>query len=209
MSWDPVTTLVWPEGWIETTKRIEGKFTPKSIQGRAADIVSEVSRLGGRSLRITCEAPMMNPRAGIGFREAADQLERSLLQKVPGCAVYFQFKGKPLAIACDKFTKLEQNMRAIALTIEAIRGIERWGSSELMERSFAGFAELPSSGSSGNGKAWFEILGVLETASLDTISLAYRALAKKYHPDTEGGSEAKMKELNAAMDEAREAKKPC
>jgi len=47
----------------------------------------------------------------------------------------------------------------------------------------------------------YEVLGIPQTATDDEIKAAYRKLAKKYHPDLNGGSaeaEAKMKEVNEA-----------
>jgi hypothetical protein len=45
-------------------------------------------------------------------------------------------------IACDQFKEVRLNMCAIALTIKAIRQIERCGTSSLLERAFKGFAAL-------------------------------------------------------------------
>ncbi|MES2060147.1 MAG: molecular chaperone DnaJ [Patescibacteria group bacterium] len=47
-------------------------------------------------------------------------------------------------------------------------------------------------------KNYYEILGVPKTASQDEIKKAFRKLAHKYHPDKDGGNEAKFKEASEA-----------
>ncbi len=50
----------------------------------------------------------------------------------------------------------------------------------------------------------YKILGVSSDASDDEVKRAYKALAKKYHPDLNPGdknAEARMKQVNAAYDE--------
>jgi hypothetical protein len=46
-------------------------------------------------------------------------------------------------IACDAFKTVANNMAAIVGTIQAIRKIERCGTSALLERAFKGFSALP------------------------------------------------------------------
>ena len=52
----------------------------------------------------------------------------------------------------------------------------------------------------------YKVLGVSPDATDDEVKKAYRALARKYHPDNYAGSdladvaEEKMKEINAAYD---------
>lgn len=47
-------------------------------------------------------------------------------------------------------------------------------------------------------KDFYNILGVSKSASQEEIKQAFRKLAHKYHPDKQGGDEAKFKEINEA-----------
>lgn len=52
-------------------------------------------------------------------------------------------KNFDYVIACDQFREVRLNLCAIAMTIKAIRQIERCGTSSLLERAFKGFSALP------------------------------------------------------------------
>jgi molecular chaperone DnaJ len=47
---------------------------------------------------------------------------------------------------------------------------------------------------------YYEVLGLSKSASADEIKKAFRKLAVKYHPDKQGGDEAKFKEANEAYE---------
>lgn len=54
---------------------------------------------------------------------------------------------------------------------------------------------------------YYEVLGVKKDASADEIKKAFRKLAVQYHPDKEGGDEAKFKEANEAYEVLKDSTK--
>lgn len=54
---------------------------------------------------------------------------------------------------------------------------------------------------------YYEVLGVAKDASADEIKKAFRRAAVQYHPDKEGGDEAKFKEVNEAYDVLKDSQK--
>jgi molecular chaperone DnaJ len=54
---------------------------------------------------------------------------------------------------------------------------------------------------------YYEILGVNKDASADEIKKAFRKAAIKYHPDKDGGDEAKFKEVNEAYEVLKDSSK--
>lgn len=101
-----------------------------------------------------------------------------------------------MSFACDRWKRIEDNIHAIALTIDSLRRIERAGSSDLLERAFTGFMALPPAIN------WRDVLGIANGAGPDEIRKAYRIKAKERHPDVPGGSEAAMRELTEAFQAA-------
>jgi molecular chaperone DnaJ len=56
-------------------------------------------------------------------------------------------------------------------------------------------------------KDYYKVLGVSKDASQDEIKKAFRKLAHQYHPDKQGGDEAKFKEVNEAFQVVGNAEK--
>ena len=56
-------------------------------------------------------------------------------------------------------------------------------------------------------KDYYTTLGVPRTASLEDIKKAYRKMAHQFHPDKQGGNEAKFKEVNEAYQVLSDPKK--
>src|SRR3954467_15855639 len=95
-------------------------------------------------------------------------------------------------MAIDRYTRVADNLAAIAATLEAMRAIERHGGGAILERAFLGFAALPEKASS---PWWRDVLGISATApaTWPLVEELFRALAKVHHPDV-GGSREKFEE---------------
>lgn len=177
--------LSWPQGWPRTRNSQRSRFDASFATVRDS-LLSQIKMLGGTHIVLSSNVALR--RDGLPYANMAQPTDR-------GVAVYFLRRGKQMVFACDRWDKVEDNMRAIEKTIDAVRGIERWGASEMMERAFTAFEALPYP------KSCWDVLGVKPHASRDDINAAYRAKARDAHPDT-GGSQAAMSELNRARDEA-------
>lgn len=123
----------------------------------------------------------------------------------PGVVLYFTRKGSDIAISCDRWRTVDANLRAIGLTVEAIRGMERWGTEEMIDRAFTGFKALPSAivtppPSDRVKRPWWVVLGTTQDADAPTVKQAYRRAQATAHPDA-GGSNYDFQEVQAAYDE--------
>lgn len=184
--------LTWPSGQARTPsyRRTGSQFKPRGFGLIRDEMLNELRRLGGSSVVVSS-----NLRTRMDGLPYADQREPD----DPGIAVYFLRKKKPYVIACDTFDRAWKNLRAIAGTIEALRAIERYGASSMLEQAFTGFAALPAHAAE---PSWWDVLGTHPAARLDEIETAYERLALQHHPDR-GGSHEMMARINRARDIAR------
>jgi len=115
-------------------------------------------------------------------------------------ALYFQRNGEAVCFSCDRYLAVWENMRAIGKTIEAMRGIERWGAHEVLDQMFTGFTALPPPDAMTTPppmqKLWFEVLGVAHDSPLVVANAAYKALVRN-------ASEQELYVLNDAIAHAR------
>ncbi len=120
-----------------------------------------------------------------------------------GVAVYFTYKGNQMSFACDKWDNVADNIQSIRKTIEALRGIERWGASDMMERAFKGLQQLEGP----RPQTKWEILGIAPGSSGEDCRQARNRLAKLYHPDNGTQPNAEMMaKVNQAFTEALEVR---
>src|SRR3990167_8036008 len=102
-----------------------------------------------------------------------------------------------MALACDVYSTVEDNLWALCRTLDALRQIERDGSPALINRAFKGFAALPDP----DDRNWWEVLGLTKDANNIEIKQAYIRLAKIHHPD-KGGDPLVFDQMQKAYDRA-------
>jgi hypothetical protein len=203
--------LQWPDGWPRSRGRKSGQFGKQETTHsgdhswkRKTDITMvdamkrvkvELERLG---INVADDSIVStNLKLNLSGLPRGDQGEPS----DPGVAVYFQKKAGPMrVIAIDAYTRVRDNLAAIAATLEAMRAIERHGGAQILERAFTGFAALTAP-----GKNWWDVLECRSDASRDVIEANFRRLAHDRHPDR-GGSHDTMSALNEARAAALKAR---
>lgn len=187
--------LAWPVGWPRAKTRERSRFKTTFEMARK-ELFRELGLMGVRDYNIVLSTNLPLRRDGMPYSG------QKPANGDTGVAVYFrkQTEGKQYVFACDRWDRIEDNMRAIQHSIAAIRGIERWGASDMLERAFTGFAALPAPETAKSN--WWDVLGVARQADLDFIESVYRTAMKKAHPDL-GGSHEQAQRLNVAIEQAR------
>lgn len=222
--------LTWPHGTRRTPpgERVESRFVrrEKNVHGMRQNynrtiadgvdkIRHELDLLGGINAVLSSDLSLRSDGLPYSDQRSSD----------PGVAIYWsrvEWRGTPgkesrtvtvpYCMPCDRFTRIADNFYAVGMSIEALRGMERWGCVSV-EQAFAGFAALPpGSGESVNAapvaRPWREVLGVgPELAGLggdDLLVIArsrHRKLIAEAHPDR-GGDVVRAAEINAALEAA-------
>jgi hypothetical protein len=202
--------LAWPHGWKRTPshQRVVASFSTGWSRTEGAGEQARVVR-GSRQLtvmdgikRLTAELGRLGALHEVlstNVETRLDGLPRSGQREPtdPGAAVYFRLKGKPRCLACDKWTRVADNIAALAQHIDALRRIERYGVGT-MEQAFAGYAALPPDATAD----WWIVLGVRPDATDAQIEDAFRTKARSAHPDV-GGRHEDMARLTAAREAAK------
>ncbi len=193
--------LYWPHHVPRTPRPRSSQFAVVGLGQARDEVLAELRRLGARDVVLSTNIPL---RADGLFRANSDQRQYGG-DRTTGVAVYFTHpKRGALCFACDRWDAIACNLRAIQKSIEAIRGIGRWGMAEMVDAAFDGFRALPGPGTStASTTDWWTVLGIPRNAPADVIEARARELLGALHPDKPGGDAAKFVAVRTARDAAR------
>ena len=182
--------LKWPQGTPRNYSPKASAFRNRSWEAGIKEVRAELGRLGATDVTIS-----MNIR----MKSEATPYAGQVHPKDRGIAVYFKLKGEFRCLPCDKFATMGDNFHAIALTIEAMRALDRYGVGK-SQQSFDGFKALPAVASS-ESEDWTAVLQIPANASESTIREAHIRQVRQVH--SEGGdTSSAIARLNVARDAA-------
>jgi len=184
--------LQWPSNLKRTANREQSRFKT-TLAGALKNVRVALQRFGNDSGK-RVENLVISSNYTLGHENPSDG----------GVAVYFVWDGLSVCIAVDRYRKIEENLQAVHMIIEARRTELRHGTLQLVRASFTGLAALPPP---TPGRNWWDVLEVTPKATIMQIQDAFRRLATARHPDR-GGTATAMAELNRAREEALQARGP-
>lgn len=189
----PLTT--WPGELTPAYKRQRAQFSA-TLGKTLKDLDREIRHLRCTHAVMEVAMPAEDFRLDGTPRAQARATHPGIVLSLPKTSV------GPLRYATDNFTTWQDNLRAIALGMDALRRVDRYGITKRGEQ-YAGFKALPSgSGAASEGgmtlddaaqllaaaASWgpqtYQAADVLRDA--DVRREAYRKAARKAHPDAGG-----------------------
>jgi len=135
----------------------------------------------------------------------------------PAVKVAFESRHGPLTYQADRFSHWQDNIRAIALSLEALRKVDRYGVAGHGEQ-YRGWVAIEATAAKMTREQAAEFLAtwahpddtarrsaaaaaILDGAApADALTYAYRLAARRAHPDMPGGDHDTMARLNTARD---------
>ncbi len=162
---------------------------PLSIAVALGRLRTELGRRGAEDVVISTNVPTRQD--GLPYSNAR-------VPDDPAVAVYFRWKGELHCMPCDKWTRVADNLAAVAAHLDALRRIERYAVGDIAQ-AFAGYKALPAASTK---RRWWEVLGFELPPSYQDAKGRARELLRDLHPD-HGGNHNQAAEINAALDEAQ------
>lgn len=181
--------------WMGQTAKLASRFDSKW---------SDTLQLLGREIDVLDGSDVV---LGIDVTEADlklnGELRANAKPSTPAVEVAFESKHGPLIYRCDRFytnyydrgPEWQHNVRAIALTLQALRAVDRYGATETGQQ-YTGFKALPAGRAMpASHMTRDEALQVLadlneipvEHLNLDVLGTIWKHARRKAHPDHNDG----------------------
>lgn len=143
------------------------------------------------------------------FRLRDGMPRASAVPEHPGVILNVESRHGALSYPCDTFTRWQDNLRAIALGLEALRRVDRYGITQTGQQ-YRGWQAIEAAApqfTADTAEAFIRGIADNEGDGLDLNVLAqvYRRVKGISHPDRNGGDQAQWDRVEAAATVLRAA----
>lgn len=173
------------------------------FQANLNQLEKEIDHLRGKNVVIQADVSESDIRLD-------GMLRASAKPRSSGIILSFDSKHGPLSYPCDTFKHWHDNLRAITLTLESLRRVDRYGVTKRSEQ-YTGWKQIPETTGFTGFKSKEEAAEFMASGSSYSTTMVltggpavwskiYRAKAKVFHPDVHSDGAEIMSRLNAARD---------
>lgn len=209
LDWRVVTITAWPTSETERPRdhpfRIVRKATPGCVKSSKWGVDwPATTRLLGRELK-HLKATRIRLQMWVQDRDIRVDgwIRGDARPWKPGVILSFESKYGPLSYPCDAFSDWRANIRGIALALEALRKVDRYGVTKRGEQ-YTGWKQIAAAAGEGRADP-YEVIGAAcgltaEVVRANPRRARRRALAS-VHPDVAGGSAKAFGRVVDALEE--------
>ena len=191
--------LCWPAGWSRPKKTVQSRFgkwdKPITISLATYFTLEQLRMMGKKRDQVIISSDLKLRNDGLPYSTQRDPEDK-------GVSVWWMDGDEQKVIALAPYNRIADNLYAIGKTLEAMRGISRWGGAEILTRTFSGFAALEHL---PDEKPWWEVLGCEENDPEETVVFRYKKVRSFCHPNN-GGTVEEFDEINKAFKKYKELK---
>lgn len=187
----------WPDGMaVDPIGEWPGALTVRRQRSNFASTLSATMEVLRRELR---QLGAQNARLQIAIDAAAFRLDgkprATAKPEHPGIILTLDSKHGPLSYPCDTYTTWQDNLRAIALALEALRKVDRYGVTRNGEQ-YRGFLALESTAAPAGfanadaAYAWLlALVGAEDLPGQPAAQMLIRKAKRITHPDVGGDAD--------------------
>lgn len=216
LTYAPIKT--WPEGWVRGQEAPHWSPFRSTWKSTLEILSKELTALSAVHAQVQIDISERQVRIDGGLREGTKV-------EYHGCILSFETDAHgTLTYACNEYDRpagnraesWRHNLRAIALGLEALRKIERYGIANRGQQ-YAGWAELPSGIAlpaamtidqaaafiaEHAGRPWEggDLLDAPNMPHHESVERAFKAAVKNLHPDMDAGDAEMFRKLVSARD---------
>ena len=192
------------ESWpLKKTRNKRSKWTFKAKWSDTLDkLETELAHLKARSLVLQVDVSAKDLRVD-------GMLRANAKVNYPGVILSFDSKVGPLQFPCDSCEYWQHNVRSIALGLESLRAVDRYGITRQAEQ-YKGWDKLPDPTTAGvripeslaDARTLLANVTELDAGNPDLLNSAFVEL-QRAHPDR-GGDGKLFRAINAAIQMLKE-----